>query len=174
MNRVPVVVMGVSGAGKSTVGRCIAELGGRRFVDADDLHPAENRRKMAAGVPLTDADRLPWLDAVALALGEDSRPIVACSALKLSYRDRLRSELPQLGFVYLSGSQDTIRERLRSRSHEFMPESLMSTQFEALEPPSGESRVLELDIRHSIAELAETSIDWIRRLETRTDTEVRG
>lgn len=171
MNQVPVVVMGVSGAGKSTVGRQIAELGGREFVDADDLHPIENRRKMAAGVPLADEDRLPWLAAVAAVLDRPERPIVACSALKLSYRELLRAGAPGVAFVYLSGDRETIRARLSNRAHEFMPESLMSTQFETLEPPSGEPRVLELDIRYSAADLTDLSLRWVRELENTRDAE---
>jgi len=164
--------MGVSGAGKSTVGRSLAELGGREFVDADDLHPMENRLKMAAGTPLTDDDRLPWLDAVADSLGAESRPIVACSALRRAYRERLRASVPGLGFVYLSGDRDTIGARLSGRSHEFMPESLMSTQFDTLEPPVDEPRVLELDVRRPVRDLAEAAIAWIHRLESPIDAEV--
>ncbi len=172
MYPVPVVVMGVSGSGKSTVGRHIAAVGGREFIDADDLHPIENRRKMAAGVPLTDDDRLPWLEAVIDALSAGERPVLACSALKRVYRDRLRAGVRDLAFVYLSGDPETIGSRLQGRSHEFMPDSLMSTQFETLEPPVDEPRVLELDVRLPIAELAETANDWIHRLENTIDAEV--
>lgn len=174
MSRVPVVVMGVSGAGKSTVGRRIAELAGRHFIDADDLHPLSSRNKMAAGVPLTDADRKPWLEAVADAVLVHDAPVVACSALKRIYREQLRAELPGLRFVYLLGDDETIRARLRARSHAFMPESLLSTQLDTLEPPSGEPDVLELDIRLPITELAEAAILWLRRFEQNTDAEVRG
>ena len=174
MSRVPVVVMGVSGAGKSTVGRRIAESAGRHFIDADDLHPLASRNKMAAGIPLTDADRKPWLEAVADAVLVHDGAVVACSALKRIYREQLRADLPGLRFVYLSGDDETIRARLRARSHEFMPESLLSTQLETLEPPSGEADVLELDIRLPITELAEASILWLHRLEQNTDAEVRG
>ena len=172
MYPVPVVVMGVSGSGKSTVGRHIAAVGGREFIDADDLHPIENRRKMAAGVPLTDDDRLPWLEAVIDALSAGERPVLACSALKRVYRDRLRAGVRDLAFVYLSGDPETIGSRLQGRSHEFMPDSLMSTQFETLEPPVDEPRVLELDVRLPIAELAETANGGIHRGENSIDAEV--
>ena len=127
--------MGVSGAGKSTVGAALAELLKIGFVDADSLHPAANIAKMAAGQPLTDADRAPWLDLVGSALRDAPSEglVVACSALKRSYRDLLRSYAPNAVFVHLDGSEATITGRLSARAHEFMPGSLLASQLATLE-----------------------------------------
>lgn len=135
--RVLVVVMGVSGAGKSTVGREIAERLGVRYAEADDFHPAANVRKMAAGEPLDDDDRRPWLDAIAGWLAEHSGQggVVSCSALRRRYRDRLRRESgARLFFVHLDGSEELIAQRVAARRGHFMPRSLLRSQFETLEP----------------------------------------
>jgi gluconokinase len=129
------VVMGVSGAGKSTIGAALARELGWRFIDADDHHPPANVEKMAAGRPLTDADRAPWLDALNLLLKKEQNAVLACSALKQSYRDRLTAGVPAFALVYLEGSFDLINARLAGRRHRYMPASLLKTQFEALEPP---------------------------------------
>lgn len=131
-----VVVMGVSGAGKTAVGAAAAAAVGRRFLDADDLHPQRNRDKMAAGHPLTDEDRWPWLDRVAdAAAGEPT--VVACSALRRVYRDRLRERVPghrTIAFVELDVSREELERRLAARSHAFMPASLLDSQLATLEP----------------------------------------
>lgn len=165
MTPFPVVIMGVSGCGKSTVASHLARALDRAFVDADDLHPRENREKMAAGIPLNDADRLPWLDDVAVVLERDPLTIAACSALKRSYRDRLRDGAPGLGFVYLSGDPETVAARLRARTHQFMSPTLLGTQFEILEPPAGEPRVLHLDILQPVAALVEAARSWLDAVE---------
>ncbi len=128
-----VVVMGVSGAGKSAVGAAVAAATGRRFLDADDLHPAANKAKMAEGHPLTDEDRWPWLDRVAAAAaGPDT--VLACSALRRVYRDRLRAGVGDIAFVELDVSRDELRRRLAARQHEFMSPTLLDSQLATLEP----------------------------------------
>ncbi len=130
-----VVVMGVSGSGKSTVGAGLAERLGVPFAEADDLHPPANVAKMAEGVPLDDADRRPWLDRIAQWLAEHGNAggVVACSALAGRYRDRLRASAPGVFFLHLDGSPEVIAERLRGRKGHFMPVSLLRSQLEALE-----------------------------------------
>lgn len=135
-----VVVMGVSGCGKSSVGEALARRLGARFVDADDFHPPANVDKMRRGIPLDDDDRAPWLarlnallrDAVA----QDESVVLACSALRQRYRDALADRLPALRVVHLSGSPALIAERLAARRHRYMPASLLQSQFDALEPPA--------------------------------------
>jgi gluconokinase len=133
-----VVVMGVSGSGKSVVGHALADDLGWPFFDADDFHPPENVAKMAAGTPLTDADRWPWLDRLALEMGEiDQRggnAVLACSALRQVYRDRI-GRAGNVRFVHLAGDYDTIGARIAGRKHAYMPASLLRSQFAALEPP---------------------------------------
>ncbi|MGP3988780.1 gluconokinase [Streptomyces sp. 3N207] len=128
--------MGVSGSGKSTVGEWLAEALGLPFADADDFHPEQNIEKMSAGIPLDDADRAPWLDAMAdwLARRADGGAVLVCSALKHRYRERLRRASPRLFFVHLDGSYELIAARLARRKGHFMPPSLLRSQFDALEP----------------------------------------
>ncbi len=128
-----IVVSGASGAGKSAVGAAVAERLGWPFVDADDLHPAANKAKMARGIPLDDADRMPWLDAVAGAAATRNA-VVACSALRRLHRDRLRAGVPGVFFVQLEVSRAELERRVRERSHEFMPPTLLSSQLATLEP----------------------------------------
>jgi gluconokinase len=135
-----VVVMGVSGCGKTEVGRSLAQRLGASFIDADDLHPPANVEKMRRGIPLDDADRAPWLGLLNARLREAvaaGRPVVlACSALKQRYRDMLAAGVPGLRFVHLSGSRELIAARLAARRHRYMPASLLDSQFAALEPPA--------------------------------------
>ena len=130
------VVMGVSGCGKSTVGAAFAQAVGGRFVDGDDLHPPENVAKMSAGVPLTDADRWPWLTLVGATLTGDV--VVGCSALKRAYRDRIRARVGDVAgpvrFLHLVGSREVIAARMAARPGHFMPLGLLDSQFAALEP----------------------------------------
>jgi gluconokinase len=130
----PLIVMGVSGCGKSTVGAAIARAHGLVFLDGDELHPAASVAKMAAGIPLTDDDRRPWLDAVADALANGRADIIACSALRRGYRDRIRAGVPDAYFIHLDGGPDLIASRIATRAHEFMPVSLLASQFATLEP----------------------------------------
>jgi gluconokinase len=145
-----VVLMGVSGCGKTAVGQALAADLGWPFLDGDDFHPASNVAKMAAGTPLTDADRWPWLDRLAAemaainARGADA--VVACSALKESYRDRF-ARAGDVRYVHLKGDHDTIAARLAGRSHRYMPPTLLASQFATLEEP-GEAIVV--DVRDAI------------------------
>ena len=131
-----VLVMGVAGVGKTTIGTALARGLGWRFVDADDYHPPQNVAKMKAGTPLEDADRWPWLAHVNRVLKEEPNAVLACSALKESYRQRLAQGIPDFTVVYLYGSADLIRGRMESRRHRFMPAALLESQFAALEPPA--------------------------------------
>jgi gluconokinase len=146
-----VVLMGVCGCGKTTVGKALAAALGCRFLDADDFHPPANVAKMASGEPLTDDDRWPWLDCIAaelrqiLARGEHA--VLACSALKEAYRTRLK-RAGDVRIVYLKGDFATIQARLAVRKHEYMPASLLPSQFAALEEPA---EALVVDIREPVA-----------------------
>jgi carbohydrate kinase (thermoresistant glucokinase family) len=142
-DRLAVIVMGVSGSGKTTVGRALAKAMDARFVDGDDLHSDDARGKMAAGHALIDADRWPWLDRIGAELVRGPRAIIACSALKRAYRDRLRGAAgPALRFVYLAADREAMRARVASRKGHYMPASLVDSQFASLEPPDGEPDVV--------------------------------
>ena len=149
--KVVLVLMGVCGCGKTTVGEALARAIGCRFLDADEFHPAANVDKMASGVPLTDDDRWPWLDIIAdelarvLASGEHA--VLACSALKEAYRQRLK-RAGDVRIVYLEGDEATIAARLASRQHKYMPPTLLPSQFAALEEPAD---ALLVDIREPVA-----------------------
>ncbi len=140
--------MGVSGAGKTTVGIALAERLGLRFVDADDLHPATNVAKMAAGIPLTDDDRWPWLAAVGDALAEAQEPglVVACSSLKRTYRDAIRARSADVEFVHLTAPIDVLRDRLGHRTGHFMPPALLDSQLAILEPLAADEAGLTVDV----------------------------
>ena len=128
--------MGVSGVGKSTIGEALARELDWPFIDADDFHPPQNVAKMAAGVPLQDEDRWPWLDVLNKKLREHQDAVLACSALKETYRQRLTRGLSRFRFVYLHGSIELIAARLAERRHRYMPATLLRSQLEALEPPA--------------------------------------
>lgn len=134
-----VIVMGVAGSGKSTVGPLIAKGLGGDFAEGDQFHPAANIAKMTSGQPLNDDDRMPWLAAMASAIRgwvKGTKPtVLACSALRQRYRDILAQDLPEVRFVYLRGTQDLIGGRMATRSGHFMPSSLLDSQFQTLEEP---------------------------------------
>ena len=138
-----VVVMGVSGSGKSTIGRLLAARLGCRFIDADEHHPQANVDKMAAGTPLTDEDRWPWLDTLNALLRKEANAVLACSALKEVYRRRLAEGLRECRLVYLKGSIELLRSRVAARTHRYMPASLLDSQFQTLEPPA---QAIEVDV----------------------------
>lgn len=143
-----VVVMGVAGSGKSTIGRALAERLGWPFYEGDDYHPPANVAKMSRGVPLTDEDRAPWLaalgDLIAHTLSQGRSAVLAASSLKRSYRQQLRQGHTNVVFVYLRGSYDLISNRLEARHHHFMDPELLSSQFDILEPPR-DAIVVEVD-----------------------------
>jgi gluconokinase len=148
----PIVVMGVSGSGKSTVGAALAHRLRVPFADADDFHPKANIEKMTAGVPLNDADRYPWLEAIGDWLAEhaESGGVMSCSALKRKYRDQLRRHCPTTEFFQLSGSPEVIAKRQASRPGHFMPASLLASQFATLEPLEPDEGGITLDVDHDI------------------------
>jgi carbohydrate kinase (thermoresistant glucokinase family) len=131
-----VLVMGVAGVGKTTIGEALARALGARFIDADDYHPPENVAKMKAGVPLGDEDRWPWLNCLNEELKKEQRAVLACSALKESYRQRLAEGVSNFKVVYLHGSAELIRERMKTRKHRYMPAALLDSQLATLEPPA--------------------------------------
>ena len=145
-----IVLMGVSGCGKSTVGAELSRTLGWPFRDADSFHPPANIAKMSQGVPLTDADRRPWLDAIAQwiddRLAQDAPGIVSCSALKRAYRQRLVGMRAHVGLVYLKGEIGLIAQRMAARTHHFMPTSLLASQFEALEEPQPDEHPVVVSI----------------------------
>jgi gluconokinase len=162
MKPLHVVVMGVAGCGKSATGQQIAARMALPLVEGDDFHPAANIEKMRRGLPLDDADRAGWLQALAGELA--ARPqgaVLTCSALKRAYRDILRTGAPELRFVHLALSQHQALERVASRTDHFYPPSLVASQFEALEDPSGEPGVLVVDANEHLERVAERACRWL-------------
>lgn len=158
-----IVTMGVSGSGKSTVGAKLAARLGVEFIDGDDLHPAANKEKMHAGIPLTDEDRWPWLAIVAAAMkksaNEYGRVVAACSALRKSYRTFITAQAGEpVRFINLAGSKQLIFDRIKHRHHEFMPTSLLDSQYETLETPGPDENALTLDVALSLSELVDRAV----------------
>lgn len=163
-----IIVMGVSGAGKSSVSEGLAARLGCRFVEGDQLHPRSNVEKMARGTPLDDEDRWPWLDligqqlAAATANGEDI--VLSCSSLKKIYRDRLRQAAGgSLRFVFLKGSRELLEVRMGERTGHFMPLSLLYSQLAALESPEGEPGVVTVDIDATLGEIVDAALAGLKK-----------
>ncbi|HEY3621906.1 MAG TPA: gluconokinase [Roseiarcus sp.] len=143
------VVMGVSGSGKTTVAELLAKKLGWPFMEGDRLHPPAHVEKMRQGIPLTDADRAPWLDRIGEELkrwaAEGKSGVMTCSALKRAYRDRIRAARPDVRFIYVKGSEALIQARVAARHHEYMPASLLRSQFDTLEEPTPDEKVVTVD-----------------------------
>ncbi|WP_229053713.1 gluconokinase [Aeromicrobium sp. Leaf350] len=155
-----VVAMGISGTGKSAVGRAVADRLGLPYADGDDYHPRSNIEKMSAGTPLTDEDRWPWLELVAGWLTEhaDSGGVISCSALKRSYRDVLRRGAEGVLFLHLEGDHDLIQERMEKRDH-FMPATLLESQERTLEPLEDDERGWSFDIAPPIEQIVDEFVE---------------
>jgi gluconokinase len=152
-----VVLMGVSGAGKTTIGELLAQRLGWRLIEGDDYHPRENVAKMAAGIPLEDADRWPWLDALNRRIRGERNAIVTCSALKESYRRRLLADIADARIVYLHAPKALIAARVAERKHKFMPATLLDSQFATLEPPANAIAIdVSVDAGRSVEAIVQT------------------
>lgn len=164
----PIVVMGVCGSGKSTLGAALAAQLGARFVEGDEFHPPANVERMAAGIALGDADRQGWLATLADLLGNarrDGRAVVlSCSALKRSYRDTLRTHAPDLALLHLSGAPELLRERMAARQGHYMPPSLLASQLATLEPPQPGELALTLGAAREPAAQLRDALAWLRGL----------
>jgi gluconokinase len=162
-----IVVMGVAGSGKSLVGRALATRLGWSFIEGDELHPVENVARMAAGQPLTDQDRQGWLDAIgasiAAAVAEGAGAVAACSALKRTYRERLRSWCSGIVFVHLVIDETTARSRVGARKGHFMPASLVDSQFATLERPSTDEAAFILDGTLPVEEIVKRVVERLSK-----------
>jgi gluconokinase len=161
MEHTPLVVMGVSGSGKSTVGAALAQRLRVPFADADDFHPPANIAKMTAGVPLDDHDRHPWLESIGAWLAEHPQGgVMSCSALKRKYRDQLRHHAHHTVFLLLYGPPEVIRKRQATRPGHFMPASLLSSQFATLETLAPDEAGISIDVDQSIDAIVERYVRW--------------
>jgi gluconokinase len=156
-----VVVMGVSGAGKSAVGERLAKALHLPLIEGDEFHPPGNIEKMRQGLPLDDVDRAGWLDRLGQELARHPKgAVLACSALKRAYRDKLRQAVPALRFVHLNLTQAQAQERVAARGGHFYPPSLVASQFDALEDPSDEAGVLVVDGTLPLDEVTRRAVEW--------------
>ncbi|MEU8804274.1 gluconokinase [Spirillospora sp. NPDC048819] len=164
---VHVVVMGVAGSGKSTIARHLRDEFGLGMAEADDFHPPANIAKMSGGEPLTDGDRWPWLEALARWTADrrasGTSTVLACSALKRSYRDVLRRPVPDTYFLHLHGAEDLLHQRMRGRDH-FMPPALLRSQFETLEALQPDEHGAVLDVAPAVGELVRQAVRLVRPL----------
>lgn len=160
-----IVVMGVSATGKTTIGEGIAEELGCEFIEGDELHPSANIEKMSAGIPLTDEDRWPWLQAIAELVAvrdhEGTSTVVTCSALKRSYRNVLRDAAPTF-FVHLEAPFEVLQERMSHRTKHFMPPALLRSQFDILEPLEDDEAGAAVDVSPPVDEVVEEAVNAVR------------
>ena len=167
VQRAHVVVMGVSGSGKTTVAQGIAQATGWVFAEADQFHSEANVSKMRAGVALDDSDRQPWLESLAAWMTDEDRrgnsTVVACSALRRAYRDVLRTGPPAVDFVHLDGPVELLHERMAAREGHYMPPSLLGSQLDTLEPLQPDESGTVLDLRDPPQELVSQAVSWLRR-----------
>lgn len=169
------VVMGVAGCGKSSLGRLCARALGVPLLEGDDFHSAGNILKMRSGSPLSDEDRAAWLDTLAAQLQACPKGVVlTCSALRLRYRDRLRAAVPGLRFVFLDLTQEQARERVAARPEHVFPVSLVASQFATLEDPRHEPGVLSLDATQPLDDLGAAVVRWVRGTESLSSLETRS
>ncbi len=157
-----IIVMGVCGSGKSSIGLKVANAMGAKFIDGDDLHPRANIQKMAAGNPLNDEDRAPWLERIRDAAYSLERKnelgVIVCSALKKQYRDQIREGNDSVSFLFLDGSQSLILERMRARQGHFMREAMVQSQFDTLERPDDEPGVFRIDIDGTFEQVVDRAV----------------
>ena len=162
-----IIMMGVSGSGKTTIGQGVARALGVVFIEGDDLHPPANVAKMASGQPLIDADRWPWLDLlrqnIEEHLAQDLTAVYSCSALKRSYRQRLAQDDPRVRFIHLDADFDLLNARLAQRDDHFMPAELLASQFATLEPPTPDEDIPRFDVSHSVEGIVEGIVDWVQQ-----------
>jgi gluconokinase len=154
-----IVVMGVAGSGKTTIARLLAQDLGWKQTEADDLHSPENVAKMAAGIPLTDSDRAPWLRRICQRIDEtEGNQVVTCSALRRSYRDILRTANARVRFLHLHGSPETLSSRIGARTDHFMPASMLASQMETLEPLTADEDGVSVDIDGTPTEIVQRAV----------------
>jgi beta-N-acetylhexosaminidase len=161
-----VIVMGVSGCGKTTIGDLLARELGAPFLDGDSLHPVENVTRMASGTPLTDEDRWPWLAVVGreLAAAGPDGLVLACSALRRSYRDAIREQAPDTVFLHLHGSKEVLTARTEGRTGHFMPPALLDSQLATLEPLQADEAGVVVDIAAPVVAVVEQAMAGLERL----------
>ncbi|PLW75423.1 gluconokinase [Cohaesibacter celericrescens] len=163
-----IIVMGISGTGKSTVGQMLADRLGVPFEEGDAYHPEANVKKMSAGIPLNDADREPWLDSMAKSMAEwEARGetcVLSCSALRKAYRDKFRAVVKDLRFAFLDGAKDLVQNRMKERQSHFMPVTLIESQIAALEVPHGETDVIWVSISQTPEKLVDELVEKITPL----------
>ena len=158
-----IVVMGVTACGKSTVGAALADRLGLKFTDGDALHPPGNIEKMEAGMPLSDEDRLPWLERVGETLAKAGDLVVGCSALKRAYRDLIRERAGKdVAFIHLTGARDLLASRMSQRTGHFMPSSLLDSQLETLESPQADEFAVSIDIDALVDEIVGQAEAFLR------------
>jgi len=160
-----IVIMGVSGCGKTTVAESLAEQIGGVFMEGDSYHPSENKEKMSNAIPLTDDDRWPWLDRLIEGakhfIADRNVPVLACSGLKEEYRNYLFRDFQDYRLIFLEGSFDLIKGRMDERNHEYMTAELLQSQFDTLEIPKSSSTLLTLSIEKSPEELVAAIVEWL-------------